>query len=176
MSMGDEIFYCSYDFKIQKKIFQSDCAFWSERHKAWIWHVSLCKVPLLCSPFFPAGMFLTLTSRVYQPLQDIKECRPNSLSSQVSSKINNALWEPVFPRGAPPHIYTHTKKMQPPRLVSSCLSAGMTSAPGPVTRTAGYPREKGHSGAFKRCRHLFYHVLSQSEKRDQWSTSPNRWQ
>lgn len=32
------------------------------------------------------------------------------------------------------------------------------------------PERLGH------CRHLFYHVLSQSEERDQWSTSPNRWQ
>lgn len=56
---------------------------------------------LLCSmqpcAFFPAGMFLTLTSRVYQPLQDLKDRRANSLSSQVSKKINHALWEPLFP-------------------------------------------------------------------------------
>lgn len=176
MSTGDYIFIVRMISKLKKNIFQSDCAFWSERHEAWIWHVSLREVPLLCSPFFPAGMFLTLTSRVDQPLQDIKECRPNSLSSQVSSKINHALWEPLFPRGATPHIHTLTKKMQPPRLASSCLSAGMTSAPGLVTKTAGHPREKGHSAAFKCCRHLFYHVLSQSGERDQWSTSPNRWQ
>ncbi|TNN27271.1 hypothetical protein EYF80_062585 [Liparis tanakae] len=36
-------------------------------------------------------MFLTLTSRVYQPLPDIKDRRANSLSSQVSKKINHAL-------------------------------------------------------------------------------------
>lgn len=175
MSTGDYFFTVLMISKLKRKYFSLIVRFGRKDAKHEFDTCLSAKCLCCAAPFFPAGMFLTLTGRVYQPLQDIKECRPNSLSSRVSSKINHALWEPLFPQGAPPHIHTHTlKKMQPPRLASSCLSACMTSAPGPVTRAAGHPQEKGHSGAFKRCRHLSDHVLSQSEERDQWPTSANR--
>lgn len=71
-------------------------------HSHWIIMCLSFKSCLLCfmqaCSFFPVGMFLTLTGRVYPPLQDIKGRRANSLSSQVSKKINCALWEPLFPK------------------------------------------------------------------------------
>lgn len=124
--------------------------FWSAGHEARTWHVPLYKERhsgQLCA-LFPAGMYLTLTGCVYPPLQDIKEGRPNCLSSQVSSKINCALWEPPFPKG--PNF--PTKKRKPPWTAGSCLSMGMTSAQGLVTTEAGHRPEQAHSGAFMCCR------------------------
>lgn len=108
-------------------------------HSHWIIMCLSFKSCLLCfmqaCSFFPVGMFLTLTGRVYPPLQDIKGRRANSLSSQVSKKINCALWEPLFPKKSKKKKKNTIPEASPP--ASSCLSLGMTSAQGPVTGTAG---------------------------------------
>lgn len=56
-----------------------------------------CSAPCCPALFFPAGTFLTLTSRVYQPLRSTKDPEANSLFSQVLEKTNHTLWEPFFP-------------------------------------------------------------------------------
>lgn len=59
-----------------------------------VFHVRLLAVQLFS---FPAGTFLTLTSRVYQPPRTTKDPEANSLFSQVLEKTNRTLWEPLPP-------------------------------------------------------------------------------
>lgn len=96
--------------------------------------------------FFPGGLFLTLTSRVYQTLQDIEDRSPNSLSSQVSKKINSAPQEPVFSK------MSKNANSDVARTAGSCLSAAMTSVWGLVTGTAGWPLQRPGASPVMRSR------------------------
>lgn len=167
MSTGDEIFTVRMISKLKRNISVWLCVLVGKTRSMNLTRVSPWSAAAVL-PFFPRGD----VSDLDQPCLSISAGHKGvqaKLFILTSFQQNKpcALGASV-PRGAPPHMYTHTKKMQPPQLASSCLSAGMTSAPGLVTRTTGHPREKGHSRAFKRCRHLFYHVLSQPGKWVAW--------
>lgn len=91
----------------------------------YVFHVRLLAVQLFC---FPAGTFLTLTSRVYQPLRSTKDPEANSLFSQVLEKTNHTLWEPLSsPTGV------RNNESEAARTANSCLSVGTTTGQGPVT-------------------------------------------
>ena len=91
---------------------------------SYVFHVRLLAVQLFS---FPAGTFLPLTSRVYQPLRSTKDPEANSLFSQVLEKTNHSLWEPFPP---PTGVRNNAEAA---RTANSCLSVGTSTGPGPVT-------------------------------------------
>ncbi|TNM99254.1 hypothetical protein fugu_013818 [Takifugu bimaculatus] len=98
---------------------------------------------LLSSSFFPTGTLLTLTSRVYQPQQDTKDCEANSLFSQVLEKINHTLWEPLSHLRSPKNATPEAA-----RAANSCLSVGMTSGRVRLLAWSGWSKS---AAAFKCC-------------------------